>query len=277
MDIQIYALVDPDTAEVRYIGKSIRAVKRYSDHLVDKGSTRKCRWIAKLFQQNKQPILIILDDISDESVVDWQSSERFWIKFYKDLGHDLCNHTDGGEGLNSPDQETRQKIAAIRKVLWETDKEKYMAILRSPGRCAKISKALKGKKKNEAHLAKIRALPQNTLGFDKSHLTAEQRAKHAHPGNQYAKGSKRTPEFIEQQRLRQTGKKRSKTWKQPLESNEQRSKTLIGRKITWAEKISRAALRRWADPEKKRMQSDKIKAWHQKRRSEKSELKGDYT
>lgn len=55
----IYALIDPRTREVRYIGKSVDPLRRLDCHLDDKDSSlRKSRWLKKL---GERPILKILE------------------------------------------------------------------------------------------------------------------------------------------------------------------------------------------------------------------------
>lgn len=94
----IYALVDPITEQVRYIGKSNNPRKRYNAHLTDtRFSKHKINWIKKLKEQSLVPVLQILEEVSQEI---WQERERYWIAFYREHGHNLINETDGGEGMN---------------------------------------------------------------------------------------------------------------------------------------------------------------------------------
>jgi hypothetical protein len=68
----IYALCDPRTLEVRYVGKSNNPYERYCQHLVEKGNTHKCFWISTLLKVCLNPILQILEqcDISE-----WEKRE----------------------------------------------------------------------------------------------------------------------------------------------------------------------------------------------------------
>lgn len=112
----IYALTDPDTQEVRYIGKADNPQKRLNRHLgqFEPKPTHKSNWIKSLLEIGKQPGVKILEEV-DES--EWQSSERKWINEYKSSGANLTNTTDGGEGgktlsaesLSPEERERRRK------------------------------------------------------------------------------------------------------------------------------------------------------------------------
>lgn len=96
----IYALKDPDTDLVRYIGKTVNKPRaRFLEHVkrAELKRTHKDNWILKLKGCNKLPILEILDEVED-----WKEglkAEITYIKLFKSLGADLCNHTDGGDGM----------------------------------------------------------------------------------------------------------------------------------------------------------------------------------
>lgn len=92
----IYTLTDPDTNEVRYVGKSNNIKARYSKHCsVSDKKTHKANWINKLLRENKKPILEILDIVPIE---DWVFWEMYWISQMKTWGFNLTNNTIGGDG-----------------------------------------------------------------------------------------------------------------------------------------------------------------------------------
>lgn len=111
MPIYIYALIDPRTNEVRYVGKSNNPKKRYVRHISCKDNGKyKNRWIKQLIKINLLPILNIIEEC-DESK--WSEREQCWIKYYRELGCRLTNLTDGGEGSIGyiPTEETRKKLS----------------------------------------------------------------------------------------------------------------------------------------------------------------------
>ncbi len=95
--ITIYALTDPRTKEIRYIGKSIRYKGRFRDHLNDNSKTHKVNWIKSLKSRGLIPGLVVLQQFDDNA--DWQEIERFWIRIAKKNNWDLVNGTDGGDGV----------------------------------------------------------------------------------------------------------------------------------------------------------------------------------
>lgn len=236
----IYALRDPRDGEVRYIGKCNILGKRLCAHRNERGDTRKCQWIAALGSIGLSPTIEALEAIDG----DWQAAERRWIAHYRALGADLCNHTDGGEGLTNASPETRQKLSAYRSNDWAINREKNLAISRSPVRRDKISKALSGKPKTKEHVAK---LPQNSPGWKH---TPEAKAKiaAASKGNQHCAGRRLTAEHKEKIRATSTGRRYPNRRPMSADSNERRSVSLKGRPKSkeWKKKARIAALRRWA-------------------------------
>lgn len=86
----IYALVDPDTKEVRYIGRTGQLHTRLVGHLNDakRETTAKDIWIQSLLCQGKKPEMIVIEDVSKENM---QEKEMYWILHYASQGHDLVN------------------------------------------------------------------------------------------------------------------------------------------------------------------------------------------
>lgn len=93
----IYALVDPLSGRVRYVGWTVNLTVRIRDHLKPSrllGRQRRDRWLNRLVLQGLRPNVVVLEEVA----ADWAAAERRWIKHYRDAGMDLTNHTDGGEG-----------------------------------------------------------------------------------------------------------------------------------------------------------------------------------
>lgn len=130
----IYALVDPRTDEVRYIGATCRAV-RLAEHLhsAKRHKTHKARWIAGLLEVGMPPVMVALERCA---AADWVSCERFWIRAFRQLGARLTNHTDGGEGASGvvPGAATRAKLAELAR-------QNHTGRKRSPESRARMSAA----------------------------------------------------------------------------------------------------------------------------------------
>jgi hypothetical protein len=98
MKVFIYALCDPITLETRYVGKSSNPHKRYFDHLSRRSlnhDTHKVHWIKSLLKNSLLPVQQILEECDKSQ---WQYRERNWIAFYKKIGSNLTNTTNGGDG-----------------------------------------------------------------------------------------------------------------------------------------------------------------------------------
>lgn len=116
--IVIYALIDPRTKSVRYVGQTNNPLKRYRSHLNTPKSYRTSLWITELKSNDLQPIYSTLE-ITDES--HWAEREVFWIAHYRQVGCDLINKHPGGGGTvrNQPKSEThRQNLAKSGAQTW---------------------------------------------------------------------------------------------------------------------------------------------------------------
>lgn len=96
---EIYALCDPDTGEIRYIGKANNSKRRLASHIRD--SRRKNMpvhgWIRKLVDSGKMPELIVI-----ELTYDWCEAERRLIAKSRARGDRLLNVADGGNEPHCP-------------------------------------------------------------------------------------------------------------------------------------------------------------------------------
>lgn len=93
----IYTLSDPDSLKIRYVGKSNNPKKRLYDHLKSYHltTTHKNNWIKSIVENNKIPILNIIDEVP---VDNWQFWEIYWISKLKNEGNNLTNISGGGNG-----------------------------------------------------------------------------------------------------------------------------------------------------------------------------------
>jgi hypothetical protein len=94
--IYFYALKDPFTLKIRYIGQTVAPDNRYRNHIYEakkNNKNHKERWIIQLLRKNAKPIMEILweDVMSAKEANDFETD---MIQFYKDEGCDLTNSED---------------------------------------------------------------------------------------------------------------------------------------------------------------------------------------
>jgi hypothetical protein len=112
-NIYIYVLKDPESNEVRYIGKTKRTLKyRLQRHLTDTDKNHKVNWIQSLKNKNLIPLIESIEVVTDST---WAEREVFWIEHYNSLGCNLTNSHAGGISGHNPTAETRAKISAAKK------------------------------------------------------------------------------------------------------------------------------------------------------------------
>lgn len=163
MRTKIYALRDGHW--IRYVGKTIRSLEaRLTSHLVDarneRNQTHKCRGIRKILRQGKLPRITLIEIAAGDGSVE----EKKWIKFFRDAKITLWNGTDGGDG-----------------------------VLDSTGEVAKkIGDSLRGKKKSQAHIAKM---VESRKGFRQS-LEARRKISEALKGNKHLLGYHHSKESL---------------------------------------------------------------------------------
>ena len=198
----IYALCDPRTLEVRYVGKSNDPYKRYCQHLIEKSITYKCRWVSELLKIGFTPILQILEQC-DVSI--WEKREIDWIAFERRAGCKLTNTTEGGENPpvgvrkgQSPSIETREKI-----------RQSLLGFKHSEETKKKLSKIKMG------HIGYMTGKKQSAETLAKKLIKI--------------KGIKRSPESIEKMRASKIGKKNPHKGQNFTEETKQKIKNSVKR------------------------------------------------
>jgi hypothetical protein len=155
MKFFVYELINPETSEVRYIGKTNNTKRRKRQHLSTARTlarVAKCScWIRSLLAKGIEPELRIITEV--ESECEANKLEMEFIKRAKEAGVRLTNLTDGGEGQSGRKWEEESKIR-LRKSLELLSKTKRGS-KRSPEIGRKISKTKKGVKLSKDHIAKI--------------------------------------------------------------------------------------------------------------------------
>ena len=97
----IYTLSDPETGEIRYIGKTTLPLKyRLTGHLYTKKErnglvNHRINWIQSIVKRGLKPIIIEIDSCKWEES---QALEIYYIAKYKKEGYRLVNTSMGGEG-----------------------------------------------------------------------------------------------------------------------------------------------------------------------------------
>ncbi len=187
----IYALVDPHTLLVRYIGLSSTGMKRPRDHRNPsqlKSRTHKTNWIRSLQALGLDYTIVVLEEVASSCAV--SVAEIWWIAYGRASGWPLTNLTDGGEGVtgHKPSAETRAKMSAARR-----------GKKRSPEACAKSAATQRGRKLGPRSPEATAKAAASNRGRKR---TPEARAKMAAA----MKGKRRSPEQRASQSARQSGK-----------------------------------------------------------------------
>ncbi len=177
----IYALRDPITLEIRYIGKTDQPKVRLRKHVMTGRweRTHKGNWIRSLLAQGLRPLFEVIDTVAQS---EWQAAECAYVLFYKEEGCNLVNSTPGGEGLGAGENHPMfgkpqpDEVRAKRSVSMNgKNKGKYPSALararmsaaqkarevppyfgkkHSDATRAKMSATRKGRKQSEEHRAK---------------------------------------------------------------------------------------------------------------------------
>lgn len=128
-NICIYALCCPFTDQIKYIGQTKTGLIRIKSHWRDfrpsalsNKITKVKYWIKSLKDQNIQFKVKYLEYCNDINSLN--KAEIYWIKYYKNQGLDLLNHTDGGQ-IGKTRELTKQEKTELSKktrdAMWRPD------------------------------------------------------------------------------------------------------------------------------------------------------------
>lgn len=94
----VYALIDPRTHAIRYVGQSSDTHRRFGDHKTTAGRYPYpvSRWVNKIQRMGLPPVLQVLEVCSPE---DLDMQERKWICILRESGVELLNCGEGGGSL----------------------------------------------------------------------------------------------------------------------------------------------------------------------------------
>jgi hypothetical protein len=88
--MDVYALGDPRTSQVRYIGIARNVYRRYAEHLVKPHPNKnKDEWMEGMKKAGLIPTLTILESGLTKSAA--REKEQYWIQHYLSLGAPLTN------------------------------------------------------------------------------------------------------------------------------------------------------------------------------------------
>lgn len=110
----IYGLVDPETHQLRYVGKSCQGLKRARAHAypgyLSRDKSYCGNWIRSLLSKGLRYKIVVFQAFDDADIL--FDAERFWISYFRSIGHSLTNLTNGGEGASGRkvSNETRAKM-----------------------------------------------------------------------------------------------------------------------------------------------------------------------
>lgn len=121
-EVKIYALIDPITLKIRYVGRTVRSLPmRLSQHVhcakTGRLKTHKEDWIRSLLKINSRPYIRLL-----KKVIGWSESYNVETAIINRYRHRLLNHDDRGEGcLNrNLSQDSRNKISSTLTEFYKT-------------------------------------------------------------------------------------------------------------------------------------------------------------
>ncbi len=111
----IYALKDPATDEVRYVGRTLEPSVRSNAHINRTGDTAKHRWVAELKRKGLEPRFVILEVCTAEN---WHTKEAEYMQ--KFAGPNLLNERSGM--LRKTEDVTRNewKMELLRSKFYHT-------------------------------------------------------------------------------------------------------------------------------------------------------------
>ena len=125
--VKIYKLIDPNTLEVRYIGRTVQTLnKRLNGHLSKarkkRSNTYIQNWLLSLIQNKQKPLIEFITEI-----IGWSESYKFEQALISEFirnGYNLVNLHDRGEGgiMRIITDEQKRKISSSVKLLHDQGK-----------------------------------------------------------------------------------------------------------------------------------------------------------
>jgi len=106
----VYALTEPDTGTVAYIGMTNDTKRRLQQHLSCNGTNvAKNTWIQELLERGAKPSLNVLETVNTRAMA--QKREKYWMRYYTEK--QVCLHNIRINGNSSSVQNNNDEIAAL--------------------------------------------------------------------------------------------------------------------------------------------------------------------
>lgn len=117
MTAYIYALRDPVTHQMRYVGKTTNLKRRWHDHVHLRATDHSYRanWLRSLLAAGKRPKMMLLDTLSDHD--DWELREQRWVRTLRAYDQPITNLAIGGEGNHRGSRLSPETIEKLRRSL----------------------------------------------------------------------------------------------------------------------------------------------------------------
>jgi len=131
----VYALVDPRTLLVRYIGQSSTGMDRPREHACPsrlKRRTHKSAWIKSLAKVGLRYVIAVLETV--DSIDRLNDCETWWMMFGRALGWDLTNHAPAGGSVRGLVRSVETREALKGKPLPEATIARMSIARRKPPR-----------------------------------------------------------------------------------------------------------------------------------------------
>jgi hypothetical protein len=112
--VAIYALIDPRTLQIRYIGQSVTPYARRTQHCASalKETGRKAAWLNELRKNALRPVVCVLETVPHGE--DSEEAEVRWINWCTHEGMSLLNTSSMGIRINvALDAETTSALCRI--------------------------------------------------------------------------------------------------------------------------------------------------------------------
>ena len=150
--IEIYGLFDPDTGELRYVGKAKDSGKRFKRHIDERRLNRPVNlWVRSLIASGKVPALKVLEVVEDDK---WEEAERRLIAEHRKTSK-LLNLADGG-AMPGQTEEQRKKAARASNEVQKAKPEAWRKFVKAKQEMARLYAIFSKNPRSYKHAAYLR-------------------------------------------------------------------------------------------------------------------------